>query len=403
MGADEAIALVSYLLQTHRSNVRLSDLQLTVFRRCYSGESYRQIADACGYEPDYVKQIGSQLWQLLSQVTGEKVSKSNLQAVLLRYQHERQADIATTESFPICDWGEAIDVSVFFERTAELQTLRRWIQTDHCRLITLLGMGGIGKTALSVKLAEELSQNGNENARECDSKSIKTNQKVSKFQDLESRNSTAAPFQFMLWKSLRDAPTLEELLTSVIKFLSPQDTPLPESTSGKLAWFIECLQRQRCLIVLDNFDALFKAGLIGSYRAGYENYGELLRRIGEVRHQSCLVLTSREKPQEVIAAEGDFFAVRVLHLHGLQATGGQALLQAKGLVSSLDVLQRLVDCYRGNPLALKIAATSIRDLFTGDVTAFLQQETYTFQGIEHLLNQHIERLSPLELLNCKPI
>ncbi len=396
MGADEAIALISYLLQTHRSNVRLNDLQLTVFRLCYSGESYQRIADACGYGVDYIKQIGSQLWQLLSQITGEKVSKSNLQAVLLRYQHERKVDVSTFGGFPICDWGEAIDVSIFFERTAELQTLRRWIQTDRCRLITLLGMGGIGKTALSVKLAEELAECFNEN-KKYDNQSIKVNQKTApETQNLESQSQKVAPFQLILWKSLRDAPVLEELLTGVIKFLSPQETQLPDSTNGKLARLIECLQQHRCLIVLDNFDALFKAGQIGTYRAGYENYGELLRRIGEVRHQSCLVLTSREKPQEVIAAEGDSFAVRVLHLHGLQAAGGQALLQAKGLTSSLDLLQNIVDCYRGNPLALKIAATSIQDLFTGDVTAFLQQKTYTFQGIEQLLNQHVERLSLLE-------
>jgi WD40 repeat protein len=397
MGADEAIALISYLLQAHDSNVRLSDLQLAVFRHCYSGDSYQRIADAYGYGVDYIKQIGSQLWQLLSQITGEKVSKSNLQAVLLRYQHERKVDISTFGGFPICDWGEAIDVSIFFERTAELQTLRRWIQTDRCRLITLLGMGGIGKTALSVKLAEELSECFSEN-KKYDHQRTKVNQKTApETQNLESQSQIAAPFQFILWKSLRDAPTLEELLTRVIKFLSPQAAQLPDSIGSKLARFTECLQQQRCLIVLDNFDALFKAGQTGCYRAGYENYGELLRRIGEVRHQSCLVLTSREKPQEVIAAEGEVFAVRVLHLHGLQAKGGQALLQAKGLTSSVDLLQNLVDCYRGNPLALKIAATSILDSFTGNVTAFLQQKSYTFQGIEQLLKQHVERLSPLEL------
>ena len=47
------------------------------------------------------------------------------------------------------DWGEAIDVSVFYGRTSELATLEKWIQVDRCRLVGVLGMGGIGKTALA--------------------------------------------------------------------------------------------------------------------------------------------------------------------------------------------------------------------------------------------------------------
>jgi DNA-binding SARP family transcriptional activator len=52
------------------------------------------------------------------------------------------------------DWGEAIDVSVFYSRETELATLQQGIVQDRYRLILLLGMGGIGKTALSVKLAQ---------------------------------------------------------------------------------------------------------------------------------------------------------------------------------------------------------------------------------------------------------
>lgn len=70
------------------------------------------------------------------------------------------------------DWGEAIDVSIFYGRTHELTKLQQWIEQDKCRLVALLGMGGIGKTALSVKLAQ-LVQEG---------------------------------FEFVIWQSLRDSP-----------------------------------------------------------------------------------------------------------------------------------------------------------------------------------------------------
>ena len=49
------------------------------------------------------------------------------------------------------------DVSIFYGRTDELEKLTQWITIDRCRLIALLGMGGIGKSALAVRLAEQLA------------------------------------------------------------------------------------------------------------------------------------------------------------------------------------------------------------------------------------------------------
>lgn len=49
------------------------------------------------------------------------------------------------------DWGEAIDVSVFYRCKEELTRVKQWIVSDRCQPIALISMGGIGKTALSVK------------------------------------------------------------------------------------------------------------------------------------------------------------------------------------------------------------------------------------------------------------
>src|SRR5207237_2659812 len=117
----------------HTANQRqgLNDVQSVVFLETWAGHSYKQIAEQLGYQLDYIKQVGSQLWRSLSQTLGEPVSKRNLQAALRRYQHSQQnaipSGIASLHALPIIqcqqDWGEAIDVSRFHGRQEELQTL----------------------------------------------------------------------------------------------------------------------------------------------------------------------------------------------------------------------------------------------------------------------------------------
>lgn len=264
------------------------------------------------------------------------------------------------------DLSEAVDVSNFYGRTAELNQLEQWIFPERCRLVALLGMGGIGKTALSIKLAHQIKDK----------------------------------FEYIIWRSLRMAPPIKDLLAGLILFLSNEqttETTLPESIDSRISRLIQYLQKHHCLLILDNLEAILQSGeRAGCYRQGYEGYGELIRRIGEVSHQSCLVLTSREKPEELAFLEGETLPVRSLQLTGLQQEEGLEILKAKGIVGQSNDIKKLIDYYTGNPLALKIVSTSIQELFAGNISEFLDQNTTLFNGIRQLLNQQFNRLSNLE-------
>ncbi|MBD1914100.1 MULTISPECIES: AAA family ATPase [unclassified Leptolyngbya] len=292
---------------------------------------------------------------------------------------------------PRQDWGEAIDVSVFYGREKERSTLREWIVNHRCRIALLLGMGGIGKSSLAVKVAQEIlessvaeAQGGRRDVQES---------------QLSHPPSTPPPFEFVIWRSLRNAPLLETLLAELVLFLSEQQDSRAET--GRLIHWLKC---HRCLVILDNVESIFLGGdakqlplqgnLAGQYRSGYENYGDLFRLLGEVQHQSCVLLTSREKPAEVAALEGSE-AVRSLQLGGVpEATA--AILEAKNLVGSEEQKQQLCQRYSNNPLAIKIVSTSIQDLFNGSIADFLSEDAGVFHGLYQLLDQQCLRSSVFE-------
>lgn len=270
-----------------------------------------------------------------------------------------QTPLPTKISRPQQDWGEAIDVSIFHGRVEELATLGQWVRTDHCRLLCILGMGGIGKTALTVKLAQQLQQE----------------------------------FDFIIWRSLRNAPSLASLLGELVPFLSYQQ---PLETDIRL--LLQCLQTARCLVVLDNIETILQPEQqTGYYRPGYEDYAELFRILGESQHQSCVLLTSREKPAEIAMFEGAELPVRSLTIGGALDMA-LALVKNQQLKGTAEEKQTLCESYGCSPLALKITASSIHDLFDSDIAQFLAEETIIFSGVRRLLNQQFERLSPLERL-----
>ncbi|MEL7244798.1 MAG: CHAT domain-containing protein [Cyanobacteria bacterium J06573_2] len=305
-------------------------------------------------------------WSDLQKKCDDKSEFAVLPSELLDYQLDniREKEYSGNNIKKRRDWGEAIDVSTFYGRDDEVKTLKKWIMTDNCRLINIIGMGGIGKTALSVKLAELVEHK----------------------------------FDFLIWRSLRNAPSLTELLKDLIGFLSEShQISIADSVDKQISQLIDCLRAARCLVVLDNLESILDSDKkVGSYREGYEKYGQLLRCVGDTKHQSCFLITSREKPKGFSERSGDNLPVRMLTLKGLNSQDGQSILAQKGLSLSEREINSLVDFYAGNPLALKIAATTVEETFDGDVADFLNSDTVIFGDIFDLLDQQFKRLSILE-------
>ncbi|MGB7084594.1 MAG: NB-ARC domain-containing protein, partial [Phormidesmis sp.] len=279
------------------------------------------------------------------------------------------------------DWGAAVDVSIFYGREQALKTLEDWIVRDRARLIAIGGIGGIGKTTLTAKLADRTKDN----------------------------------FDYLIWRSLKNAPPIQEMMINLLTFFLEQPginlptNEVADTFDQQLRQLVTCMRSHRCLIVLDNVEPLFAEGdspterlgqLAGTYRKGYEAYGDLFKTLGETAHKSCLMVTSRELPKEITLQAGDALPTRCFQLSGLTESNGQALIQTLGeLTGTPSEWEHLIEAYNGNPLALKMIATAVRDYFDGSIASFLalsQEESLIFGDIKQLLVRQINRLTPLE-------
>ncbi len=318
----------------------------------------------------------------ISKIQGrlEPVDKSSLQSAFAAFGLEltpndytrpsSPEDLAAPHTSPQYDWSEAPSSFLFYGRSGELVQLRQWVLEEKCRLVGLLGIGGIGKSTLAAKLGRRVQNE----------------------------------FEVAVWRSLQNAPPVEEILTSILQFLLLQlrlEMVIPESVDEKLSQLMECLRNHRCLVILDNVETILSSSCnAGQYRPGYEGYGQLLKRVGEVPHMSCVLFTSREKPREMVPLEGEGTGVRSLLLRGLNLAEGQDLFRQQGEFTGTDQeWQILIEHYAGNPLALKIVAAGIQQLFNGRIAGvldYVEQGIIIFEDIGNLLERQFQRLSAVE-------
>ncbi len=368
-----------------KTGKHLDSLQKAILEGVWSHQDYKEIALTHQRSYAHVKKEAWKLWTLLSDTIGEDVKKSNVCSLLEKAELSNVSNGATnflqigisnsqvnicsenkrSQSPPetsqtqnqstIINLIEAPELTTFYDRTSELTTLKQWILEDHTRLITIYGLSGIGKSAIALKLIEEIN----------------------------------TQFDYIIWKSLNNLPTLSTLQTELKQFFS-QSQPTPLST------VIDYFRNSRCLVILDDLQDIFKSGeLAGQYLPEYEDYSKFFKQIATSNHQSCLILLSWTKPIEIANLEAENRPLQTLNLKGLGEEATE-ILREKGLIDQENWLE-LITMYQGHPSWLKIIASTIIELFNSSVSMFLSDQNDIYLGdLEPNLKSHLERLSESE-------
>lgn len=260
-------------------------------------------------------------------------------------------------------WDETPYVSSFFGRSAEMAQLQRWLVDESCPLVAICGLGGIGKTTLTAQVVRTFGTR----------------------------------FDAVIWRSLLNAPRLDELLPPLLQKLSNHSLrDVPGNLEAQLSLLLGLLRDRRCLLVLDNVETVMTEAQAGVFRPGYEPYQQLLQFLLEQEHRSSLLLTSREVPLTFGRLATARSRLRILPLAGLKVNAGREILHAFGLDLDEPTAGTLIARYSGNPLALNLVAQTIREFYAGDLAAFFKDDTAIFDDIRGILDQQFDRLSPLE-------
>jgi len=387
MNVEDVVQWVNNLI-VDKTGEHLTPLQEAILTGVWQRQKYPQIAKEFNCSESHVKKEAAKLWEKLRQELGEDLKKHNFRSKLEKKHRVSQTsqsghcllqvdniniggqfiqtikDAETPSPIPpdspqnqspIIDLTDAPELTSFYDRTSELSTLKQWILQAHTRLITVYGLSGIGKSAIALKLIEQIQ----------------------------------TEFDYIIWRSLTNTPTLSTLQTELKQFFgrSPQP-PLPT--------IIDYFRSSRCLVILDDVQNIFKSSqLAGQYLAGYEDYGKFFKQIATSSHQSCLILLSWEKPKEIANLEAENLSTRSLHLKGLGEQAAE-IFQQKGLVDE-EKWSDLIALYQGHPSWLNIIAATIWELFDGSVSLFLSYVNDLFLGdLQPILESHLKRLSESE-------
>ena len=250
MTVDEVVKFVDKIV-FEKTGKHLDDIQTAVVEGTWKRQTYDYIASEYNLSSSHVGDVGSELWQLLSEILHEDIKKTNFCYTLERIyikssqmpniyignnhfnfnsqtlnqpnKEDDESNINTENKLSSYDLTLAPEIIKFYQRETELEKFSNWIFKQNTRLISVSGLYGIGKTTL-----------------------------VKRFVDLNLQK-----FAVVIWRSLKYPQPLELLVSDLLNVCQQE----PQATLDKqLKQLFDILANQKCLIILDDLQNIFIPG-----------------------------------------------------------------------------------------------------------------------------------------------
>jgi|GEM_PF-1295059 len=258
------------------------------------------------------------------------------------------------------------DPTTWVGRDTLIATLTRKLQ-EHCRILAIVGITGIGKTALAERLVLD-----------CLSPSSSSPTPSTPYFTRLNFDDRALPHDFIT--------AATTLLPKLGHPTTPDDQKDPQRLLARL---LQILRTTPYLVQIDSLEMLLE----GDDEQGWTTFKDELwlnffqQLLAGDECQSQFILTSQALPEALeIAADRYPRCWHRQELGGLSETEQLEIFQKNGLEldeSAIDYLKRLGKLYDGHPLVLQVIAKDILDRpFYGNVPQYWQRYQTEFDALE---------------------
>jgi len=338
MCAEEALELLEILF-LRTTGERLDTAQRILLRNLWEDErrTYQNIAEICGYTEAHLKAVGAELWQILTNVLGEKVSKSNFFSVVQRFERSHMTTASSMSAIlpilsPIANNCKPQELeSNFVGRDREIAELNQHLMRG-AKIILIQGEGGVGKTSLARRYFK-----------------------------------TQGYYFLGLWmaKESQNVVSVESVVEEWLR------VNFNEEPGKELGINLERLRRKlrdetrKIGVLIDNLESALDRN--GRFIAARRSYVELLRVLADPSIQSITLITSRERLYES-GVDVTFYP-----LGGLDESSWQKFCASRQIKSRSTALSEMCKAFGGNAEAVQTISGAITTDFEGAADVYWRE------------------------------